>query len=121
MIETEGLRASRFHEDEFREQQEKTTPLGRSAIPDEIALAAALLVGDAAHWVRGDRKVQVTSVTRLGRTDFRVVQEPKSSDRSDLNRNPKITGDVGESAADRRGSNQASRYFTKTTSFWASL
>jgi hypothetical protein len=55
MIETEGLRASGLHKGEFREQQEKTTPLGRSATPDDIALAATLLVGDDARWVTGDR------------------------------------------------------------------
>ena len=36
VVETEGLRASGLYEREFREQQEKTTPLGRIATPEDI-------------------------------------------------------------------------------------
>ena len=53
MVETEGLRASGLHEGEFREQQEKTTPLGRIAQPDDIAVAATFLAGDDARWITG--------------------------------------------------------------------
>jgi 3-oxoacyl-[acyl-carrier protein] reductase len=53
MVETDGLRASGLHEGEFREQQEKTTPLGRIAQPDDIALAATFLAGDDARWITG--------------------------------------------------------------------
>jgi len=53
MVETEGLRASGLHEGEFREQQEKTTPLGRIATPDDIALAATFLASDDARWITG--------------------------------------------------------------------
>jgi 3-oxoacyl-[acyl-carrier protein] reductase len=53
MVETDGLRASGLHEGEFREQQEKTTPLGRIAQPDDIAVAATFLAGDDARWITG--------------------------------------------------------------------
>lgn len=53
MVETEGLRASGLHEGKFREQQEKTTPLGRIAQPDDIALAATFLASDDARWITG--------------------------------------------------------------------
>lgn len=53
MVETEGLRASGLHEGEFREQQEKTTPLGRIATPDDIALAATFLASEDARWITG--------------------------------------------------------------------
>jgi 3-oxoacyl-[acyl-carrier protein] reductase len=53
VVETEGLRASGLHEREFREQQEKTTPLGRIATPEDIALAATFLASDDARWITG--------------------------------------------------------------------
>jgi 3-oxoacyl-[acyl-carrier protein] reductase len=53
MVETEGLRASGLQEGEFREEQEKTTPLGRIATPDDIALAATFLASDDARWNDG--------------------------------------------------------------------
>ena len=51
VVETEGLRASGLHEREFREQQEKTTPLGRIATPEDIALADTFLASDDARWI----------------------------------------------------------------------
>jgi len=53
MVETEGLRASGLHEGTFREQQERETPLGRIAQPDDIAPAAAFLASDDARWITG--------------------------------------------------------------------
>ena len=53
VVETEGLRASGLHEREFREQREKTTPLGRIATPEDIALAATFLASDDARWITG--------------------------------------------------------------------
>jgi 3-oxoacyl-[acyl-carrier protein] reductase len=53
VVETEGLRASGLHEGEFREQQEKTTPLGRIATPEDIALAATFLASEDARWIAG--------------------------------------------------------------------
>ena len=52
-METEGLRAAGLHEGEFREQMEKTTPLGRIAQPEDIALAATFLASDDARWITG--------------------------------------------------------------------
>jgi len=52
-VETEGLRAAGLHEGEFREQMEKTTPLGRIAQPEDIALAATFLASDDARWITG--------------------------------------------------------------------
>ena len=53
MVETEGLRASGLHEGAFREQQDRETPLGRIAQPEDIALAATFLAGDDARWITG--------------------------------------------------------------------
>lgn len=53
MVDTEGLRASGLHEGPFREQQERETPLGRIANPDDIAPAAAFLASDDARWITG--------------------------------------------------------------------
>jgi 3-oxoacyl-[acyl-carrier protein] reductase len=53
MVETEGLRASGLSEGPFREQQERETPLGRVAQPDDIAPAAASLASDDARWITG--------------------------------------------------------------------
>lgn len=46
MVETPGLRASGLHEGAFREQQDRETPLGRIAQPDDIALAATFLASE---------------------------------------------------------------------------
>jgi len=53
MVETDGLRASGLHEGEFRDQQEKTTPLGRIGQPEDIALAAMFLASDDSRWITG--------------------------------------------------------------------
>jgi 3-oxoacyl-[acyl-carrier protein] reductase len=53
MVETEGLRASGLTEGAFREQQDRETPLGRIAQPDDIAPVAAFLASDDARWITG--------------------------------------------------------------------
>ena len=53
MVETEGLRASGLHEGEFRERQDRETPLGRIGQPEDIAVAATFLAGDDARWITG--------------------------------------------------------------------
>jgi 3-oxoacyl-[acyl-carrier protein] reductase len=53
MVETEGLHASGMDKGEFRELQERETPLGRIAQPEDIALAATFLAGDDARWITG--------------------------------------------------------------------
>lgn len=53
MVETEGLRASGLDRGAFREQQERETPLGRIAQPDDIAPAVAFLASDDARWITG--------------------------------------------------------------------
>jgi 3-oxoacyl-[acyl-carrier protein] reductase len=53
MVETEGLRAAGLDQGEFREQQNRNTPLGRIAKPDDIALAATFLASDDARWITG--------------------------------------------------------------------
>jgi 3-oxoacyl-[acyl-carrier protein] reductase len=53
MVETEGLRASGLSEGAFREQQERETPLGRIAQPDDIASAVTFLASDDARWITG--------------------------------------------------------------------
>jgi 3-oxoacyl-[acyl-carrier protein] reductase len=53
MVETEGLIASGLHGSEFRKQQDRETPLGRIAQPEDMALAAVFLAGDDARWITG--------------------------------------------------------------------
>lgn len=53
MVETDGLRASGLHEGEFREQQDRETPLGRIGQPEDIAPAVVFLAGDDARWITG--------------------------------------------------------------------
>jgi 3-oxoacyl-[acyl-carrier protein] reductase len=53
MVETDGLRASGLHEGEFRKQQDRETPLGRIAQPEDIAPAVVFLAGDDARWITG--------------------------------------------------------------------
>ena len=53
VVETEGLRASGLHERELREPQEKTTPLGQIATPEDIALAATFRASHDARWITG--------------------------------------------------------------------
>lgn len=53
MVDTEGFRAAGLKESEFRHQTEKTTPLGRIATPDDIAMAATFLASDDARWITG--------------------------------------------------------------------
>jgi 3-oxoacyl-[acyl-carrier protein] reductase len=53
MVETEGLRAAGLSEGEFRKQQDRETPLGRIAQPEDIAPAVVFLAGDDARWITG--------------------------------------------------------------------
>ena len=53
MVETEGLIASGLHEGECREKQNRETPLGRIAQPEDIALAATFLASDDSRWITG--------------------------------------------------------------------
>jgi len=53
MVETEGLRAAGLDQGEFRAQQDRNTPLGRIAQPEDIALAATFLASDDARWITG--------------------------------------------------------------------
>ncbi len=53
MVETDGLRAAGLNEGEFRKQQDRETPLGRIAQPEDIAPAVVFLAGDDARWITG--------------------------------------------------------------------
>lgn len=53
MVETDGLRASGLDKGPFREQQDRETPLGRIAQPEDIALAATFLASEDARWITG--------------------------------------------------------------------
>ena len=53
MVETEGLRTAGLDQGEFRAQQDRKTPLGRIAQPEDIALAATFLASDDARWITG--------------------------------------------------------------------
>lgn len=53
IVETDGLRASGLDKGAFRELQDKGTPLGRIAQPEDIALAVTFLASDDARWITG--------------------------------------------------------------------
>lgn len=53
MVETEGLRAAGIAQSAFRDLQDKETPLGRIAQPEDIALAVNFLASDDARWITG--------------------------------------------------------------------
>lgn len=53
MVETEGLRSAGLHQGAFRDQQDRETPLGRIAQPEDIALAVTFLAGDDSRWITG--------------------------------------------------------------------
>jgi 3-oxoacyl-[acyl-carrier protein] reductase len=53
MVETEGLSTAGLSEGDFRNEQEKATPLGRIAKPEDIALAAVFLASEDARWITG--------------------------------------------------------------------
>jgi len=53
MVATEGLRSAGLDQGEFRAQQDRNTPLGRIAEPEDIALAATFLASDDARWITG--------------------------------------------------------------------
>ncbi|MGC5698971.1 3-oxoacyl-ACP reductase FabG [Pseudomonas sp. NFXW11] len=54
LIETEGVHASGFFQDEFRQQIEAITPLGRIGKPQDIAPAVAFLASNEASWITGE-------------------------------------------------------------------
>ena len=53
MVETEGLRSAGFDGGDLRRMMESQTPLGRIAIPQDIARAAVFFASDDAGWVTG--------------------------------------------------------------------
>lgn len=53
MVETEGLKAAGISDSEFRQLQDKETPLGRIARPNDIASAVTFLAGEDAGWITG--------------------------------------------------------------------
>ena len=53
MVETEGTRSAGIIESDFRKQVESQTPLGRIAVPEDIARAAVFFASDDAGWVTG--------------------------------------------------------------------
>jgi 3-oxoacyl-[acyl-carrier protein] reductase len=53
MVETEGLRASGLDRGEYRVRQDRETPLGRIAQPEDISLTATFLASDDARWITG--------------------------------------------------------------------
>lgn len=55
MVDTEGVRSAGFGEGEMRKRVESETPLGRIAVPQDIARAAVFFASDDAGWVTGQR------------------------------------------------------------------
>ena len=53
MVETEGTRSAGIIESDFRKKVESETPLGRIALPEDIARAAVFFASDDAGWVTG--------------------------------------------------------------------
>lgn len=54
LVVTEGVHASGFFEDAFREKIEAITPLGRIGQPQDIAPAVAFLASSDASWITGE-------------------------------------------------------------------
>jgi len=54
MVDTEGVRAGRFLESEFRKDLEARTALGRIGRPKDIAPVAVFLASSDAAWVTGE-------------------------------------------------------------------
>lgn len=54
LVVTEGVHASGFFEDAFREKIEAITPLGRIGQPQDIAPAVAFLASQDAGWITGE-------------------------------------------------------------------
>lgn len=54
LVVTEGVHASGFFEDEFRQKIEAITPLGRIGQPEDIAPAVAFLASEEASWITGE-------------------------------------------------------------------
>jgi 3-oxoacyl-[acyl-carrier protein] reductase len=54
MVITEGVRASGLDSGDFRNKTEADTPLGRIALPGDIAPVVAFLASDDAGWVTGE-------------------------------------------------------------------
>jgi len=53
MVETEGTLSAGIIESDFRKKVESETPLGRIAVPEDIARAAVFFASDDAGWVTG--------------------------------------------------------------------
>ena len=54
LVVTEGVHASGFFEDAFRQKIEAITPLGRIGQPEDIAPAVAFLASSDASWITGE-------------------------------------------------------------------
>lgn len=54
MILTEGLSATGFSNEAFRISIERSTPLGRVGVPNDVAPAVAFLASEAASWISGE-------------------------------------------------------------------
>lgn len=57
LVVTEGVHASGFFEDAFRQRIEAITPLGRIGQPEDIAPAVAFLASPDAGWITGETLV----------------------------------------------------------------
>ena len=54
MVETEGATAAGFIGSDFEKGSIATTPLGRGAVPDDIAKVAVFLASDDSGWLTGE-------------------------------------------------------------------
>ena len=54
LVVTEGVHASSFFEDAFRQKVEAITPLGRIGQPEDMAPAVAFLASADAGWITGE-------------------------------------------------------------------
>jgi 3-oxoacyl-[acyl-carrier protein] reductase len=54
MVETEGVKAKSLDSGEFKQQQVVQTPLGRIAVPDDIAPAVVFLASPESGWITGE-------------------------------------------------------------------
>lgn len=54
MVETEGVHAAGLAEGDFRNEVERSTPLGRIGQPQDIAPVVTFLASDDAQWITGE-------------------------------------------------------------------
>jgi 3-oxoacyl-[acyl-carrier protein] reductase len=54
MVDTEGVRSAGIADSHWRRDEEKATPLGRIALPEDVARVAVFFASDDSGWITGE-------------------------------------------------------------------